>query len=153
LDRAAHITETLRPTIQAMGVDLWGIEYLVQGKHSTLRIFIEKTEGGVDIDDCERVSRQVSALMDVEDIIPEAYTLEVSSPGLDKLLFDRSHFEVCAGSLVKIRLKMNYEGRRNFKGRLQGIEGDEVVLHLDEKEEILFPLETIDKAQVVPEFD
>lgn len=152
MDRATQISDTLRPTIEAMEVELWGIEYLMQGKQSTLRIFIEK-ESGVGIDDCEKVSRQVSALMDVEDIIPEAYTLEVSSPGLDRLLFDKSHYDICAGSLVKIRLKMNYQGRRNYKGRLVGIEGDEVVLRLDEKEEMLFPLETIDKAQVVPEFN
>ena len=89
----------------------------------------------------------------VEDIIPEAYVLEVSSPGLDRLLFEKDHYESCKGSLVKIRLKMNFQGRRNFKGRLAGVEEDEVVLRLDESEEILFPLETIDKAQVIPEFD
>lgn len=152
MDRETQITETLRPTIEAMEVELWGIEYLIHGKQSTLRIFIDK-ESGVGIEDCEQVSRQVSAIMDVEDIIPDTYMLEVSSPGMDRLLFEKKHYEVCAGSLLKIRLKMNHEGRRNFKGRLVGVENDEVVLRVDEKEEFLFPLETIDKAQVVPEFE
>lgn len=150
MDREAQIAELIRPTVEAMGSELWGIEYLTQGKHSTLRIFIEK-ESGVGIDDCEQVSRQVSALMDVEDPIGNAYTLEVSSPGLDRLLFEKAHFEAYLGSLVKVRLRMNYEGRRNFKGRLTAIENDEIVLRQDQ-EEFVFPLETLDRAQVVPEF-
>jgi len=150
LDREAQIAELIRPTVEAMGSELWGIEYLTQGKHSTLRIFIEK-ESGVGIDDCEQVSRQVSALMDVEDPIGNAYPLEVSSPGLDRLLFEKAHFEAYLGSLVKVRLRMNYEGRRNFKGRLTAIENDEIVLRQDQ-EEFVFPLETLDRAQVVPEF-
>lgn len=140
----------LRPTINAMGCELWGIEHISQAKHATLRIFIEK-EGGVDIEDCEHVSRQISALMDVEDPIGSAYTLEVSSPGLDRQLFELGQFKAYVGSLVKVRLRTNYEGRRNFKGRLVGVEDDEIVLRQDQ-EEYLFPVEMIDKAQVVPEF-
>lgn len=151
MNREAQIADLIRPTVEAMGTELWGVEYLTQGKHSTLRIFIDKKEGGVGIDDCEQVSRQVSALMDVEDPIGSAYTLEVSSPGLDRLLFEKAHFEACLGSLLKVRLRMNYEGRRNFKGRLAAIEDDEIVLRQDQ-EEFVFPLETLDKAQVVPEF-
>lgn len=150
MNREAQIAELLRPTIEALGSELWGIEYLTQGKYSTLRIFIEK-EDGVGIDDCEQVSRQVSALMDVEDPIGSAYTLEVSSPGLDRLLFEKQHFEAYIGSLVKIKLRMNYEGRRNFKGRLTAVEDDEIVIRQDQ-DEFVFPLETLDKAQVVPEF-
>ena len=151
LNRETQIAELLRPTLEGMGTELWGIEYLTQGKHSTLRIFIDK-EGGVGIDDCEQVSRQISALMDVEDPIGGAYTLEVSSPGLDRLLFKRTHFEAYIGSLVKVRLQMNYEGRRNFKGRLAAVENDEIILRQG-REEFVFPLETLDRAQVVPEFN
>ena len=133
-----------------MGFELWGIEYPARGRHSTLRIFIEK-EGGADIDDCEQVSRQVSALMDAEDPIGGAYTLEVSSPGLDRLLFEKQQFEAHTGSLVKVRLHMNYEGRRNFKGRLAAVAGDAIVLRQDQQEFVL-PLATLDRAQVVPEF-
>ena len=150
MNRETQIADLIRPTVEAMGSELWGIEYLPQGKHSTLRIFIDK-EGGVGIDDCEQVSRQVSALMDVEDPIGGAYTLEVSSPGLDRLLFEKAHYQACIGSLVKIRLRMNYQGRRNFKGRLTALEDDEIVLRQGD-EEFVFPLETLDKAQVVPEF-
>ena len=150
MNRETQIADLIRPTVEAMGSELWGIEYLPQGKHSTLRIFIDK-EGGVGINDCEQVSRQVSALMDVEDPIGGAYTLEVSSPGLDRLLFEKAHYQACIGSLVKIRLRMNYQGRRNFKGRLTALEDDEIVLRQGD-EEFVFPLETLDKAQVVPEF-
>ena len=150
MNRETQIADLIRPTVEAMDSELWGIEYLPQGKHSTLRIFIDK-EGGVGIDDCEQVSRQVSALMDVEDPIGGAYTLEVSSPGLDRPLFEKAHYQACIGSLVKIRLRMNYQGRRNFKGRLTALEDDEIVLRQGD-EEFVFPLETLDKAQVVPEF-
>lgn len=150
MDRETQLAEMLTPTVEAMGSELWGIEYLTQGKHSVLRIFIER-EQGVGIEHCEEVSRQVSALMDVEDPIGGTYTLEVSSPGLDRLLFKKAHFDAYVGSLIKVRLRMNYEGRRNFKGRLMAVENDEIVLHQDQ-EEFLFPLETLDKAQVVPEF-
>ena len=150
MDREAQLADMLRPTIEAMGCALWGIELASQSRHATLRVFIDKKDG-VDIEDCERVSRQISALMDVEDPIGSAYTLEVSSPGLDRQLFELAHYESYVGSLLKVRLRTNYEGRRNFKGRLAGIEGDEIVLR-QEQEEYLFPLEMIDKAQVVPEF-
>lgn len=150
LDKETQIADMLRPTVEAMGTELWGLEYLVQGKHVTLRIFIDK-DGGVSIDDCEQVSRQVSALMDVEDPIGNAYTLEVSSPGLDRFLFEKAHFEAYIGSLIKVRLRMNFEGRRNYKGRLTAVENDEIVL-LQDQEEFVFPLETLEKSQVIPEF-
>ena len=150
MEREAKITELLRPTIAALDFQLWGIEYVTQARHAILRIFIDK-EGGVDIEDCERVSRQVSAVLDVEDPVGTAYTLEVSSPGMDRQLFQLEQFKDFVGSLVKIRLRSNYEGRRNFKGRLAGVENDEIILQQD-GEEYLFPYELLDKAQIVPEF-
>ena len=150
MDKEARLAELLRPTVESLGCQLWGLEHLAQGKYSTLRIFIEK-EAGVDIDDCEQVSRQISALMDVEDPIGSAYTLEVSSPGLDRQLFEKQQFEDYIGSLLKVRLRTNYDGRRNFKGRLSAVENDEIVLRVQD-EEFLFPLEMLDRAQIVPEF-
>jgi ribosome maturation factor RimP len=150
LEREAKITELLKPTIAALDCQLWGIEYVTQARHAILRIFIDK-EGGVDIEDCERVSRQVSAVLDVEDPVGMAYTLEVSSPGMDRQLFQLEQFKNFVGSLVKIRLRSNYEGRRNFKGRLAGVDNDEIILQQD-GEEYLFPYELLDKAQIVPEF-
>ena len=103
------------------------------------------------MDDCEKVSKQVSAVLDVEDPIREAYTLEVSSPGVDRLLFDKAHYERFLGEQIKVRLRANFDGRRNFSGVLVAMEDEEVVLRVED-EEFVFPLEGIDKAQVVPNF-
>lgn len=140
----------LEPVVTAMGCELWGIEFASSTRYSTLRIYIEK-EGGVQLEDCERVSRQVSAVLDVEDPISTEYTLEVSSPGMDRPLYTLDHFSRFVGEDVNIRLRAPYEGRRRFKGLLVGVEGDEVVIRC-EGEEYLFPIETIDKANVVPRF-
>jgi ribosome maturation factor RimP len=148
--RNDSIAELLRPTIEDMGCELWGVDLMTQGRHGLLRVYIDREEG-VTVDDCERVSRQISTLLDVEDPIQGAYTLEVSSPGLDRQLFEKQQFEKYAGAKVKIRLRTNYEGRRNFTGLLQGVESDEVILRMDQ-DELIFPLESIEKASVVPEF-
>ncbi len=149
--RRDAIAEILRPAVEDLGCELWGVDFLSQGRHGLLRVFIERDEGGVTVDDCERVSRHVSTLLDVEDPIAGPYTLEVSSPGLDRQLFEKSHFERYAGARVKIRLLANYEGRRNFTGLLAGIEGEDVVLRVED-EELIFPLESIEKASVIPDF-
>ena len=114
---ALKVRDLIEPTVSALDLELWGIEYSVQGKYSVLRIFIE-SDAGITIDDCEKVSRQVSAILDVEDPIAGEYTLEVSSPGLDRRLVKATHFERFAGERVKVKLKRLVDGRRNFKGRL-----------------------------------
>ncbi|MEQ9209858.1 MAG: ribosome maturation factor RimP, partial [Pseudomonadales bacterium] len=100
MDKETKISELLEPTIAALDCQLWGIEYIPQARHATLRIYIEKKDG-VAIEDCERVSRQVSAILDVEDPVGTAYTLEVSSPGMDRQLFRLEQFQDYVGSLVK----------------------------------------------------
>lgn len=145
------IKALIEPTITAMGFELWGIHYLSQGKHSRLIIFIE-SDKGVGVDDCADVSRQVSALLDVEDPIHGHYNLEVSSPGLDRPLFTLSQFERFAGHLVQVRLRVPFENRRKFQGLLAGVEQDEVLIRIDDQE-YGFPLETIERAQVVPTFE
>lgn len=104
-----------------------GIEYVSQGKHSVLRIYIDK-EGGILVEDCEAVSRQASAILDVEDPISSEYTLEVSSPGMDRPLFTLEQFASHAGEQVKIKLRSPFEGRRNFQGLLRGVEEQDVVV-------------------------
>lgn len=141
----------IEPTITAMGFDLWGIDYLAQGQHSRLVIYIDHTDG-ITVDHCADVSRQISALLDVEDPISGQYNLEVSSPGMDRPLFTIDQFAAYAGHTVNVRLTAPFEGRRKFKGLLAGVEGDEVLLQLDD-EEYGFPVETIDRAQIVPRFD
>ncbi len=145
-----RLHELIEPVVSGLGCELWGIELNAHGKHAFLKIYID-AEDGINVDDCARVSSQVSSVLDVEDPISGEYTLEVSSPGLDRRLFRLEHYAAFAGSDVKISLKRPYEGSRKYKGRLQGIEGDEVVLYKD-GEEFLFPFEEIDKANVVPDF-
>jgi len=142
--------ELLEPVVAAMGCELWGMEFASSTRYSTLRIYIEK-EGGVLLEDCERVSRQVSTVLDVEDPISTEYTLEVSSPGMDRPLYTLDHFSRFSGEEVNIRLRTPYEGRRRYKGLLVGIEGEDVIVRCDD-EEYLFPIDAIDKANVVPRF-
>lgn len=148
--KQAQLEVLLEPVVTALGCELWGLEYLAQGKKSLLRLYIEK-EGGVQVDDCERVSRQVSATLDVEDPIQGEYTLEVSSPGMDRPLLNLDHFQRFVGENVTIRLRVAFEGRRKFNGLLKGVEDDEIVLEID-NEEYLLPFELIDKANIVPRF-
>ncbi|MBT4161985.1 MAG: ribosome maturation factor RimP [Gammaproteobacteria bacterium] len=144
-----QLTDLIQPVVEGLGCELWGIERLSMGRHSMLKIYIDN-EDGVDVEDCARVSRQVSSLLDVEDPVSGEYTLEVSSPGLDRRLFRLDQFEAYAGAEIRIKLKRPYEGKRKFTGRLRGVEGDEVVLGQD-GEEVLFPFEAIERANVVPE--
>ncbi|APE31013.1 ribosome maturation factor RimP [Halomonas aestuarii] len=147
-DAALHAL--IEPVVSAMGFELWGIDHLSQGKHSRLVIYIDH-EDGVSVDDCADVSRQVSAVLDVEDPVPGEYRLEVSSPGMDRPLFSLDQFERYAGHVVTVKLRVPFDGRRKFKGLLAGIENDEVLLQVD-GEEYCFPIEGIDQARVVPQF-
>ncbi|MDU9396046.1 ribosome maturation factor RimP [Pseudomonas sp. zfem003] len=141
----------LAPVVEALGYQCWGIEFLSQGRHSLLRVYIDH-ENGILIDDCEKVSRQISGVLDVEDPISSEYTLEVSSPGMDRPLFRLEQFAAHAGELVKIKLRSPYEGRRNFHGLLRGVEEQDVVV-LVEDHEYLLPIDLIDKANIIPRFD
>lgn len=143
-----HIVELIQPTVEALGVELWGVEYLIQGKYSVLRVYIDRQDEGVTIDDCERVSRQVSGILDVEDPIPGEYTLEVSSPGMDRPLFHLEQFARFAGELASVRLRTPVDGRRKFKGVIQSVSDDSVTLLVDGKEYQL-PAVAIDKANLV----
>lgn len=145
-----RLTELFEPVIASLGCELWGIEYMAQGRRALLRIYIDKEEG-IGVEDCERVSRQVSSVLDVEDPIQSEYTLEVSSPGMDRPLFKLKHYQANIGERVAVRLRLPFEGRRKFTGLLKGIENEEVVLEVDNEEYIL-PYELIDKANIVPQF-
>ncbi len=142
------IQAMLEPAIEALGFELWGLEYMSQGRHTTLRLYIDG-ENGVNVDDCASVSRQVSSIMDVEDPILGEYTLEVSSPGLDRWLFRPEHYLQYVGKWIEMRLRVPFEGRRKFKGTLKGIEGEDVVIQVDDHE-FLLPLNSVDRAQVKP---
>ena len=143
-----QLSELIQPVVEAMGCELWGIEQLSMGRYSTVKIYIDSKKG-VDVEDCAKVSRQVSSLLDVEDPMNGEYTLEVSSPGLNRRLFKLDHYLAYIGSEVRIRLKRPFEERRKYSGQLRGVEGDEIILG-HQGEEILFPFEEIERANVVP---
>jgi len=136
----------LEPAITALGYTLWGIEYVPQGKHSLLRVYLDK-KGGIDIEDCAQASRQISSILDVEDPISGEYTLEVSSPGIDRVLFNLDQFREYLGWYVQLRLTENFENRRKFAGQLKAIVDDEIVLIIGD-EEYTIPYELIEKANL-----
>ncbi len=154
LGAVMQVSEKLRnivgPAVEALGYELVGVEYHRQPGSDLLRIYIDRPEG-ITVDDCQRASEQVSAALDVEDPIQGHYTLEMSSPGLDRPLFEAEHFERFAGNRVRIRLGMPMEGRRKFTGTLRGIDGRTVVLEVDEQE-VRLPLDNIEQARLVPEY-
>lgn len=141
----------LAPVVEALGYECWGLEYISQGRHSLLRVYIDRPEG-ILIDDCEVVSRQVSGILDVEDPISGEYTLEVSSPGMDRPLFTLDQFARYVGEQVKIKLRTPFERRRNFQGILRGVEEQDVVVLVDDHEYLL-PVDSIDKANIIPRFE
>ena len=146
--KAEQITDMLAATVAALGFDLWGVEYLSQGKHSVLRVYIDSADG-ITVDDCAAVSEQVGSVLDVEDPITGEYTLEVSSPGMDRLLFRPEQYPGYVGETVDVRLRSAYEGKRRYKGVLKGIEGEDVVIQVDDHEYLL-PHSAIEKARVEP---
>ena len=147
MTRQNQLVELVGPAVTALGFELWGLDYVPQRNHAILRIYIDGPNG-INVDDCARVSRQVSAVLDVDDPIQTEYTLEVSSPGLDRPLFRLDQFARYVGEKVVIRLRVPFERRRNFTGTLIGVEGEDVVVHVDDNEYLL-PFESIDKAHIV----
>jgi ribosome maturation factor RimP len=145
-----RIKQMLSTVVEAMGYELVGVEFHPHPRHGLLRVYID-TADGVTIDDCQRVSEQISGVLDVEDPIPGHYTLEVSSPGLDRPLFEAEHFERFAGHKVRIHLSAPLNGRSNYTGRLLGLRDEDVVLESD-GQPLPLPLERIEKARLVPEF-
>jgi len=142
-----QIEQLIELPIESLGYELVGIEHVKNGHHTVLRIYID-TDQGISIEDCERVSHQVSGVLEVEDPISSAYSLEVSSPGFDRPLFKARDFERFTGSEVKISMKLPVQGRRNFKGVLQGYDNGEVLVLVD-GEEYGLPLSKLAKARLV----
>mgnify|MGYP001558083134 CR=1 FL=1 len=139
----------LETEIQGLGFELWGIEFL-PGAHGLLRIYIE-SPNGIQIEDCEQVSRQVSAVLDVKDVIPTGYTLEVSSPGLDRLLFQAKQFPAYCGKKLNLQFLTPMHERRKCKAQLLSVtEGFIQIEH--EGEQWLVPFDNIAKARGIPEF-
>lgn len=146
----SQLIELLQPIVEGMGFVFWGLEFSASSRHTLLRVYIDHQDG-IDVDQCAEVSRQISSVLDVEDPITQEYTLEVSSPGLDRALFTLEQYQQYANHIVDLRLRIPFEGRRKFKGQLLGVEDQDVVLLVDENEYLL-PVELIEKAHIVPQF-
>ncbi|HHH13780.1 MAG TPA: ribosome maturation factor RimP [Thiolapillus brandeum] len=145
------IRDLVRGVVEPMGYELVGVEYLTgQPGGNLLRVYIDREEG-ITLDDCAAVSHQLSGVLDVEDPIPGNYTLEISSPGLDRPLFEPEHFERYAGKKVNIRLESSVPGRRRYKGTLLGIGDGRVQVEVDGEVHSL-DLDEIRDARLVPEF-
>ena len=144
----------LEPPIEALGYELVDIEFAREGRGGVLRIFIdsraENSGIGVTVDDCARVSHAVSQVLEIQDPIKGHYTLEVSSPGFDRILRTRAHFERFIGERIFAELKLALDGRRRFVGVLKSITDDTIVMEVDGKAHSL-PLERIQKARLRPE--
>jgi len=125
---AERVAEVAEPAIQAEGYLLVDVEFISSAAGGTLRLFIDKPEGAISLTDCEQVSRLVSPLLDVENVIEGRYFLEVSSPGINRRIRKKTDFEKYAGSKVKIYLRSPQDGRKKITGIIEGVEGDDVVL-------------------------
>ncbi len=144
------LTELFEPVIESMGYELVGVEFNAAGNHGTLRVYIDR-EAGVNIDDCAAISHQISGILDVEEPIKQAYDLEISSPGIDRPLFKLADFERFSGSTAKIKLAVALEGRKNFKGQLQGVVDSRLVAIEVDGEHYDLPYADIARANLVGE--
>jgi ribosome maturation factor RimP len=143
-----ELARLLEPTIEQMGYELTDLEMKIGRRDGAVRLFIDKPEG-VGLDDCEAVSRQVSALLDVEDPVPGHYVLEVSSPGLDRKLTKPAHFRRFIGDDVRVRMRFPVAGRRKFRGKLLAANEETIEVEVDGEPHRL-PMATIDTARLVP---
>lgn len=146
-----ELTVLCKPVVEGLGFLFWGVEYIAQGRNTVLRIYIDHADG-VTVDHCADVSRQMAAVLDVEDPIGSAYTLEVSSPGLDRPLFTLAQCNSQAGHWLRLRLREPFEGKRKLKGLLVAVEDESLVIRVGEYDYVL-PWEQIEKANVIPVFD
>lgn len=131
-----RLAEIVGPTIEGLGFELVRIR-LQGGRHSLLQIMADRPEGGIDVDDCAAISTAVSAVLDVEDPIEENYTLEVSSPGIDRPLTRLKDFDAWEGYEVRLETSEQIDGRKRFKGILRGTEAEEVLIEIEEKGEMV----------------
>lgn len=157
MDKASDIAALLGPTVQALGLELLGVEYLPAPGGALLRVYIdvpaaEADQRAVGIEDCEAVSREISAQLDVEDPISGNYTLEVSSPGVDRPLFQPEQFQRFIGEQAKVGLRLPQDGRRRLTARIVAVDGDSIRFDLD-GQPFTVAIDNIDKARLVPDWE
>jgi ribosome maturation factor RimP len=145
-----ELKNLLEPVVEGLGYELTDLEVRIGGRDGVVRLFIDKPEG-IGLGDCEAVSRQVSATLDIEDPLPGHYVLEVSSPGLDRRLTKFEHFQRFTGEVVKVKLRFPIDGRRNFRGSLKSATEEHIEIEVDGASYRL-AMSTIESARLVPDF-
>ncbi len=145
---AEELSSLLEPTVMALGYEISDLEVKIGGADGVIRVFIDKPDG-VGLDDCEKVSRQISTFLDVEDPLPGHYVLEVSTPGLDRKLTKFEHFQRFTGEDVRVKLRFPLHGRRNFCGSLKAANEECIEVEVDGEAHSL-PIATIETARLVP---
>jgi ribosome maturation factor RimP len=159
-EKRTRMIALLEPSVEALGYELVDLEMNFSGRGGVLRLFIDRKDArdppapgsdGIRVEDCEAVSRQVSAVLDAEDPISRDYALEVSSPGLDRKLVKPEHFDRFAGQAVQGRLRRMVDGRRRFTGTLVGRSGTTVTIRVDDGD-LAVPIEDLDVIRLVPEY-
>ncbi len=144
-----ELQKLIEPTVERLGYELTDLEVRLGGKGGLLRLTIDKPDG-IGLEDCEKVSQAVGALLDVEDPVPGDYNLEVSSPGLDRKLTKSEHFQRFEGETLKVTMRLPIEGRRRFRGILMSSDDKNIVVEVDGESHSL-PLSMIDTARLVPD--
>ncbi len=143
-----EILRVLTPILASLGLSLWDLEFKKEGPKWLLRVYIDREAGGVTLNDCEAVSRDLGTVLDVEDLIDHAYVLEVSSPGLDRTLTRPEHYQKCIGRAIRVKTFQPIEGQKVLTGVLKGIEGDTVTIELATGKVIAMPRDGIAKASL-----
>jgi ribosome maturation factor RimP len=148
---SVKLTNLLKPLVEDLGYEFVGLDHQSNPKNPVLVVYIDRPEG-IAVEDCEKVSREVAALLDVEDPIPGQYSLEVSSPGLDRPLFTVEQFARFSGEMARVTVFAPVDGRRKFKGEILGAEDGRILLDQDGNEVVL-EFGNIAKARLVPDYD
>ena len=143
-----ELTALIEPAVENLGYELSDVEMNIGGRDGLIRLYIDRPQG-IDLDDCSAVSRQVSAILDVEEPLPGEYVLEVSSPGLDRKLTKPAHFQRFMGEDVRVKLRFPLEGRRNYRGALKAADEDKIEVEVDGESHSL-AIATIESARLVP---
>lgn len=144
-----ELTRLIEPAIEGLGFELSDLEVRLGDRDGVIRVFIDRVPEGIGLEDCEAVSRQISALLDVEDLIPGRYSLEVSSPGLDRRLTKVEHYQRFMGENIHIKLRFSLDGRRNFHGKLTFVDDENIEVEVDRKLHRL-SMASIESARLVP---
>jgi ribosome maturation factor RimP len=142
-----RVEKIAKAAAQDRGVELVHVEFAGTKRDQVLRVYIDK-EGGVTIDDCTQVSQTIEAVLDVEDIIPSKYVLEVSSPGIERQLYSLADFVKFAGKLAKVKTKTEIDGQKTFVGPITTVDGDEITIDDRTRGAVTFPYVAVDKANL-----